>query len=714
MPIEILSTFHAGDTAVRYLRDTNSQVVGLQLVPVNMLDDVPEWRAALDIPDMNADGAVWPPRQVSPLVQLHLREFPIIDGISLGTLHDMPSAKSLRYESQNVEEDDHGLTIETILKSEWGFSCRHTVSWLAGEQALTIEIVFINDSATPLTLELLSSFTLDGITPFDFADAPNRLVFHRFRSGWSAEGRLESLPLEQLNMEGSWAGFDPRIERFGQLGTKPTKFWFPTAALEDTEAGVMWGAQLYWAGSWLMELCRLGDGVRLSGGLADRTFGHWFKVIQPGQSFAAPKAVVACVQGDLDDLAYRLTHIQHRAVDNAPAVEDDLPIVFNDWPANWGRPAHDQIMSIIKRLQGTGTRYYVIDAGWYGEKEWQQTAGDWTPSQEHFPQGLEFTAQAIRDHGLIPGIWFEHEVVGPKSEAYKLTEHHVKLDGVTFTAGDRHLWDMTDPFVIEYLTKRVIGLMHRCGFGYTKIDYNSSMSFGVDGAESPGEGLRQQVEGIYDFFKLMRERLPDLVIENCSSGGQRLEPSLLALSSMGSFSDAFETIDIPILAANMHRLYLPRQNQIWAVIRKTDSAQRIIYTMAATFLGRMGFSGDIPELSDEQWQWVLDAQKLYRRVWPVIKYGLSRRYGTPLNNYLHAEGWQGVLRVAKDDESALAVVHRFKGGSGAPASMPLPNGTWQVDATYALPGDTAEVQDGALVVSMQQALSGFVVYLKKS
>jgi alpha-galactosidase len=231
--------------------------------------------------------------------------------------------------------------------------------------------------------------------------------------------------------------------------------------------------------------------------------------------------------------------------------------------------------------------------------------------------------------------------------------------------------------VIDYLTKRVIGLMDRCGFGYTKIDYNTSLGFGCDGAESPGEGIRQQVEGIYNFFKRMREHLPDLVIENCSSGGQRLEPSLMGLSSMGSSSDAFETVDIPLLAANMHRLILPRQSQIWAVIRKTDDAQRIVYTMAAAFLGRMGLSGDIPELTDEQWNLVLEAQKLYRQVWPVIKQGISRRYGTELSNYRHAQGWQGVLRVADDDQSALAVVHRFAGpdGDGQQISIPLPAGS---------------------------------------
>ena len=714
MSIETLSTFEAGDTTIRYVLDPDSQAVGLQLIPTAMLDRVVQPRAFYDVPAMNVATAGWPAHHVNMLVHLHCRGLPAPDGISLGTMHDTPATASLRYDNQDVQQDERGLRVETRLKSGWGFSCQHILSWQPGEQALELETRFINEGDKPITLEDISSFSLGGITPFHPEDAPSRLVLHRFRSGWSAEGRLESNLLEELNMERSYPGFAMRRERFGQLGTKATKCWFPLAAVEDIGAGVVWGGQLAWAGSWQMEIYRRDDWVALSGGLADREFGHWFKVIQPGETFSGPQAVVACVQGDLDALCQRLTHVQHHAAATAPGVEVDLPIIYNDWPTNWGQPSHESIVAIAERLQGTPTKYLVIDAGWYGVGEWMQKTGDWLPSQELFPRGLAATAQAIRDRGLIPGIWFEWEVCGPLSEAYAMTDHQVKLDGVTFTAGDRHLWDMTDPFVIDYLTERVIGLLDQCGFGYLKVDYNSSLGFGCDGAESPGEGIRQQVAGIYRFFKRIREHLPDLVIENCSSGGQRLEPSLQALCSMGSFSDAFETLDVPIIAANLHRLILPHQSQVWAVLRKTDDPQRIVYTMAAAFLGRMCISGDITDLTDEQWSLVLAAQSLYRQVWPVIKHGVSSRFGPELYSYLQPAGWQGVIRVADDGRTALAVLHRFSDSDGKQVALPLPaNGNWRIEGLYVASPDQAEIQDDHLHVSFEQEFSGGVVYLQK-
>ena len=86
---------------------------------------------------------------------------------------------------------------------------------------------------------------------------------------------------------------------------------------------------------------------------------------------------------------------------------------------------------------------------------------------------------------------------------------------------------------------------------------------------------------------------------------------------MGSFSDAHETLEIPIIAANLQRLILPRQSQIWAVLRKDDTVQRLSYSLAATFLGRMCLSGEIHDLSPAQWRLVVSAMKFYLDI-PIV------------------------------------------------------------------------------------------------
>ena len=339
----------------------------------------------------------------------------------------------------------------------------------------------------------------------------------------------------------------------------------------------------------------------------------------------------------------------------------DLPIVANEFCTSWGNPTHNNVLALARRLRGSAVRYLVIDAGWYADpgENWSGAHGDWQPSAARFPEGLAATASAVRAQGLIPGLWFELETCGHASQAFHHTAHLLHRDGEPVSVGGRRFWNLADPWVWDYLGERVIGRLRAADFGYLKVDYNETLGLGCDGWESPGEGLRRQAEGSRAFFRRLRAELPDLVIENCASGGHRLEPGLLALTSMSSFSDAHETPELPIIAANLHRMLLPRQSQIWAVLRRGDDARRLTYSLAAAFLGRMCVSGELHALDGAQWEVFTRAQTLYAQAAPTIARGESWHFGSDVLSYRHPEGWQAVIRMAEDGQHLLAVVHGF-------------------------------------------------------
>ena len=267
----------------------------------------------------------------------------------------------------------------------------------------------------------------------------------------------------------------------------------------------------------------------------------------------------------------------------------------------------------------------------------------------------------IKSHGLIPGIWFEHENVGWASRAFHNTDHLLKRFGTPIASGGRRFWDMRDPWVIDYLNEKVIGTLKENGFGYLKIDYNDSIGIGCDGAESLGEGLRQTVAASENFFRTLAKEMPELVIENCSSGGHRLTPSMMELSSMASFSDAHECKCIPIIAANLHRLIRPEQSQIWAVIKGYDDIHRIRYSLCAGFLGRLCLSGDIFDISEENWEETLSAIQFYDKVKEIIRSGFTRVIRCNADSYGKPKGYQAVLRTLENRE--LLVVHTFENGA---------------------------------------------------
>ena len=628
MPIIQRSEFLLGDMLVRYQAPANEpDRVGMCLLPASLADAVVAPRENLDDPAVTNLPASWLPMrawEVDPLVHVHRLDDPANGAYSQGrTLRAGPSTQALRWSGQTVERNGLTTTIRTVLADGRGLECIHELAHRDGSNCLSVRTTTRNTGDDVISLGLLTSFSLGGLTPFAADDAAERLWVHRFRSTWSAEGRPISERIEELHLEPSWGGHGIRSERFGQIGSLPTNGWFPRLALEDRGAAVTWAAQLAHPGSWQLEIYRRADQLALSGGLADREFGHWTKSLAPGESFTAPEALLTVACGGLDAACDRITnHLGAAVVRQTPESELTLPVIFNEWCTTWGNPNHDNLIALADRLQNSGIQYLVIDDGWaLRPGPGIQQNGDWIINDAIFPAGLRATADAIRARGLIPGIWFEFEVVNEGAKAWDETSHQLHRDGRPLQVGNRRFWDFRDPWVHDYLTERVIRLLRDNHLGYLKVDYNDNIGFGCDGAESPGEALRQHLAGVQRFFRSIREALPELVIENCSSGGHRLEPSMMEITAMSSFSDAHETKEIPIIAANLHRLIPARQNQIWAVLRPGDSHQRLAYSLAATFLGRMCLSGDVHSLSTAQWDFAKEAVALYNEIAPIIADG---------------------------------------------------------------------------------------------
>jgi alpha-galactosidase len=279
MPQNYLSTHTLGDMVVRFPQNKASGRVGLEIIPAAALGKIVPRRETLrGLPFIDAmpGNDPWPASVVESLVQFKLVGDQYPGAFAQGhTLRQSGSVAQFKSVGQKVLKEQNRVTIVTKLSRADGCSVEHRLAHREGDSAFEISSSFTNGSAKPVTLEMLSSFSLSGLTPFAADDAPGRLHAHRFRSVWSAEGRLETQSIEELHLERSWSGAGAFSERFGQLGTMPVRKWFPFVALEDPQAGVVWGAQLAWAGSWQMEIFRQHDDVALSGGLADREFGHW-------------------------------------------------------------------------------------------------------------------------------------------------------------------------------------------------------------------------------------------------------------------------------------------------------------------------------------------------------------------------------------------------------------------------------------------------------
>lgn len=655
-------------------------------------------------------------RNIEPMIQMKLVGDAYPGAFGNGrTMHNSDSAMQMRLVGQNLQEANNTTVISFKLVGP-SVEALYQLIWIQGYDVVESKVKLTNISNNEIAVEMLSSFSLGMLSPLQKRYKPCSMRVHRIKGRWSQEAHHESFLTEDLLLTPqAMENVAVHSEKFGQLGNKTSGPYHPLVAVEDEENHVLWGAQLSIDGSWQMEVFNKDETISISGGLADYDFGHWLKHLKPGESFEAPSAYLSTCVGDFDDLCYNLTSIQHEAENNYPESEAELPIIYNEWCTTWGNPSRENILRQIELLRGRGIKYFVIDAGWFknSEHEWYEVTGDWIPSQEKYPDGIKEVADAIRAAGMVPGIWCELETCGHLSEAFQLKEHLLKKNGKQIISGNRKYWDFRDQWTVEYLNHRLVDLLDSAGFGYLKIDSNECCGVGCDGAESLGEGLRQNLTCYEQFVKNMQKRLPELVVENCSSGSMRVTPKMSFIYPIFSGSDAFECTCGPIIYANNHWIALPQQNSVWCTLRAEDSAEKLMFKLSAGFLGRICLSGSIGELTPEQSAIVDLAITDYKKSIEIIKNGKSHRLGAPVRSYTIPSGWQAVVREGTTCQQTMVVFHTFDVDVPDTVEIPLPEDVRSIIWDFRPDKIHCHMQDKKLVVQRLKPNIGCVFMLTK-
>jgi alpha-galactosidase len=251
MPLAILSSWVVADATVRYLHDPATGAVTLDLVPTARLGELVSRRAALA-----SEFCIDPGRE--PLPSLASALDPLVHVKRIGDSYSGAFSQgnaAFRFAGQRREVDGTLTSVITDLADlQAGHWIEHRLSWHEGDEAVTIETSFLNDGVEPVTLEFLSSFSMRGMKAFVTDAAPRRLHTHRFRFAPGAERRHVAEALEQYHLGYSWPGAGRFSIGFGQAGAMPLRQWVPFVAVEDTEAGITWAAQIDRADSWQLEV----------------------------------------------------------------------------------------------------------------------------------------------------------------------------------------------------------------------------------------------------------------------------------------------------------------------------------------------------------------------------------------------------------------------------------------------------------------------------
>lgn len=476
-------------------------------------------------------------------------------------------------------------------------------------------------------LEYVSTFNLNGIEKEGILPRDEKMRLAVIHNSWQREVQWKEYTLPELGIEQSQPDTSLRSSKAVQIsntGNWSAKEFLPEGCVTNTETG----SRLFWQiehnGSWHYEISDQTNHLylQLSGPAENQS--HWFKELRPGEAFESVPAAVGAVEGPVECMMEELTKYRRR-IRRTNEDNEKLGVIFNDYMnCLWAEPTTEKEIPLIDAAAEIGCEYYCIDAGWYADGYWWDGVGEWMPSDKRFPGGIKEVIDYIRAKGMIPGLWLELEVMGIRCPKVKEMEDECffQRHGKRVYDRSRYQLDFRHPAVRKHASEVIRRLVEDYGIGYIKMDYNIEPGLGTEvNAESVGEGLLGHERAYLDWLDETFRRYPDLIIENCSSGGLRMDYAMLARHSIQSTSDQEDYRNYATIAANSPLGVTMEQSAIWSYPKIEGDREETVFNMINAMLMRVHQSGHMADIAPERKELVREGLGYYKTIRKDIREG---------------------------------------------------------------------------------------------
>ena len=476
-------------------------------------------------------------------------------------------------------------------------------------------------------------------------DNYNGITLH---GSWGRERHIQKRPIGH--------GRQGVASERGVSGHQDHPFMALASAGATQTTGDVYAMHLVYSGNYEIQ-CELTqhDSIRMVAGISPYNF-EW--TLEPEDTFTAPEVVMVYSAEGIGNMSRNLHDLYREHLIRGKYRNTKRPILINNWEATYFDFDTDKLLAIAKQASEVGIEMLVVDDGWFGNRfDDNRALGDWVVNEDKIKGGLKYLVDEVNKLGMKFGMWFEPEMVCPDSDMYRAhPDWAIEVPGRdAVRCRNQYIADITRKEVRDYIFDSMCKVLKSANVEYVKWDMNRPLtdiySAGLP-AEKQGELYHRYVLAVYELQERLITEFPDLLLENCSSGGGRFDPGMLYYSPQiwtSDNADAIERLCIqegtaliyPLSTMGAHVTDCPNHS----IGRTTPFDTRGKVALAGTF----GYELDVTRIPEEDRQAIPGQVAMYHKYNDLVRAGDYYRIASFAENAQH----DSYMVVSKDKTEAL-------------------------------------------------------------
>ncbi|MBQ1357619.1 MAG: alpha-galactosidase [Oscillospiraceae bacterium] len=494
-------------------------------------------------------------------------------------------------------------TLEIIMTSPSQMSLH--LFYTLFDTAVTRRAVFRNETRRSINVEKMMSSMMDIQGDYEITT---------YNGAWIAEMQPYRA---KVGMSGivneSTTGFSSALHNPGFILSEP----------DATETdGVVMGFNLIYSGNHYSRVQRSNEGlIRIVQGISPVSF-DW--LLGPGKQFETPEAVMVWSASGFGGMSENMHRFVNEHIIPQYWHNRERPVLYNDWEGCMFDFTESKLISLAKKAKELGCELFVLDDGWFGERNSDKAGlGDYNVNKKKLPNGLSGLQKKLGDLGLDFGLWFEPEAVNPDSDLFrKHPDWAIQSDdGVTVLGRNELLLDLSLPEVRDYIVENVSRCIDEGKVSYVKWDMNRHST-------ALGASAHRYILGLYDVLRRIFGPRPEVLLESCSSGGNRFDLGMLCFSPQIWASDNTDAVERCRIQYQLSYLY--PLSTIGAHVSAAPHSQTLRDTPLSTrgnisFFGLLGYEFDLADLTPVETDEIKNQIAFYKKYRNLFQFGSFRR-----------------------------------------------------------------------------------------